>query len=268
MRGTAKLWIVVFALAASSAQAADVKKPVAPKGDPPVIEPKAVELLKASSATLAAAKTLAFTAVVYYENPSIYGAPLVYTTRSAVSVLRPDKLAVITSGDGPPSEFFYDGKTMTAVEPVAKLAAVAAAPPTIDAALKAAFESAAIYFPFTDVIVADPYKDIEHGLKLAFYIGQSKIVGGTTTDMVAYGNEGVFVQVWIGADDHLPRLVRAIYQADPAQLRNVLELSDWKIDAQIPSDAFSAKSAEGAGRIPFARPDAPDAAPKPKPAAK
>jgi hypothetical protein len=42
-----------------------------------------------------------------------------------------------------------------------------------------------------------------------FYIGQSRVVGGTTTDMVAYASHGVFVQIWIGAEDKLPRMARA-----------------------------------------------------------
>ena len=43
-----------------------------------------------------------------------------------------------------------------AVEPAANLVAVAAAPPTIDAALKAAYDAATLSFPFSAVIVADP----------------------------------------------------------------------------------------------------------------
>ena len=157
----------------------------------------------------------AFTAVISYESPSRLGPPLVYTTKSEVTLQRPDKLRVITPGDGPASEFYYDGKTMMAFEPAANLVAVAEAPPTIDAALKAAYDSAAIYFPFTDVIVADPYKGIADGLKLAFYIGQSRVVGGTTTDIVAIVNNWVFEQIWIGAEDKLPRKVRAVFLADP-----------------------------------------------------
>ena len=101
---------------------------------------------------------------------------------------------------------------MVAFAPAENLIAVAEAPPTIDAALKAAYDSAAIYFPFTDLIVADPYKDIADGLVLAFYIGQSKVVGGTTTDMVAYADNETFAQIWIGAEDKLPRMVRAVYR--------------------------------------------------------
>ena len=90
---------------------------------------------------------------------------------------------MITSADGPRSEFCYDGKTLMAFEPASNLVAVAGAPPTIDGALKTAHDVGATYFPFTDVIVADPYADIAEDLKLAFYIGQSEVVGGTTTDM-------------------------------------------------------------------------------------
>src|SRR4029450_2501283 len=117
------------------------------------------------------------------------GPPLVYTTKAEVTLKRPDKLKVILPGDRPASEFYYDGKTMTAFAPAEDVVAIAPAPPTIDATLKAAYDSAAIYFPFTDLIVTDPYKDIADGLKLAFYIGQSQIVGGTTTDMIAYAND-------------------------------------------------------------------------------
>ena len=118
---------------------------------------------------------------------------------------------MITPGDGPAVEFYYDGKTMMAYAPAENVVAVADAPPTIDAALKAAYESAAIYFPFTDVVVADPYADIAEGLKHAFYIGQSHVVGGTTTDMVAIADDQVFAQLWIGAEDKLPRRIRAVY---------------------------------------------------------
>jgi hypothetical protein len=232
----------------------------------PGLEPHAIDILRAASATLAAAQTMTFTAVVSYESPSRLGPPLVYSTKSEVTVQRPNKLKVITVGDGPASEFYYDGKTMTAFSPAQKLVAIADAPPTIDAALQTAFDTAATYFPFTDVIVADPYKDLAEGMKIAFYMGQSIVVGDTTTDMVAYVTGDVFVQAWIGKDDHLPRRIYAIYLNDPLRLRHVLELSNWAINPSVPSDAFVADVA-GAARIAFARPDAsaePGMGPPPK----
>ncbi len=95
----------------------------------PDLEPKAIELLKAVSERLAAAHTLSFTAVQLAESPSRQGPPLAYATKTEATLQRPDKLRVITSGDGPASEFYYNGKTMMAYAPSGNLLAVADAPP-------------------------------------------------------------------------------------------------------------------------------------------
>jgi hypothetical protein len=250
------LGMLLAAAAASCQHAPEQAKEQGAPSEKRVLETKAIDLLKASSARLAAARTLTFTAVISYEIPSRYGPPLVHTTRSEVALQRPDKLRVLTPGDGPTQEFYYDGKTMMAFSPAEDLVAVGEAPPTIDATLEAAYKSAAIYFPFTDVIVADPYKDIAEDLELAFYIGQSTEMGGTPTDMVAYVSSGAFVQVWIGTEDKLPRRARAVYADDPAQLRHDMVLSNWQLDPVLPPDTFTSSKALAAKRIPFAHPAA------------
>ena len=156
---------------------------------------------------------------------------------------------------------------MMAYAPAENLVAVADAPATIEAALEAAYHSAAIYFPFTDLIVADPYKDMEEGLKLAYYIGQSRVVGETTTDMLAYVDNDVFVQIWIGAEDKLPRLLHAIFLNDPEQLRHNLILSNWQLDPAVPADTFSSAKAASANPMPFAHPH-PEPSPGAEPPAK
>jgi hypothetical protein len=252
--------LLLGALVSAGAQAQQPAMPedssVAQPPASPALETQAIELLKAASGRLAAARSMSFTAVVSYENPSLSGFPLLYTTRSRVLLQRPDKLRVITPGDGPAYEFYYNGKTITAYSPGQDLVSIAEAPSTIDAALEAVYHLAATYFPFTDMIVADPYRDIAGGLTRAFYIGKSSIVGGTTTDMLAYESDGTFVQLWIGADDKLPRMARAVYTGDPAQLRHQVEFSDWQLDMTVPPDAFTSQQAASAARIPFARPDA------------
>ena len=245
----------------STPQPKTTKQPAAAKPAMPApgpvqmtIEPKAMEILKAACDRLAAARSMSFTAVVTYENPSRLGPPLAYTTKSEVTLQRPDKLRVVTPADGPATEFYYDGQAMMAFAPAENLLAVADAPPTIDGALEAAFKTADIYYPFTDLIVADPYKALTDGMIMAFYIGQSKVVGGTTTDMVAYADKDVFVQVWVGTEDKLPRMVRAVYRTDRARLRHQLEISDWKLDLDVSGEAFAPKNASGAMPIEFSRP--------------
>ena len=222
---------------------------------PPDLEPKAIGILKTMSARLAAAKTMTFTAVATYESPSRFGPELAYTTTSDVTLQRPNKLRVVTPADGPAQQFVYDGKTMMAYAPGEDLVATAPAPATIDEALAAAYREADIYFPFTDVVVADPYQDISDGLKLAFYVGQSQVVGGVTTDMVVIANERVWAEIWVGAKDQLPRRVRAIYLDDPSRLRHEATLSNWKLNVPVAAGAFMTSAPKSAKRIAFARPE-------------
>ena len=240
-------------------------KPVA---DAPLeLEPIALEILKATSNRLAAAQTLTFTAVETFESLSRHGVPLVYGNKFEVVLQRPNKLRVILSGDGPASEFYYDGKVMMAYAPAEDLLAVGDAPSTIDATLESVYHSAGIYFPFTDVIVTDPYGDMAPGLRHAYRVGQSTIVAGVTTDVVAFAGNGIFAEMWVGAEDKLPRVLHAIYLDDPEHLRHNLIFSDWKIDSSVSDDFFTSSHASSAKRMEFAHPH-PETGPGAKPTSK
>jgi len=245
----------------ASAQAQQQPAASAPTAPPGLgarveIDPAAMALVKAMCDKLAAAKTMSFTAIATYESPDRTGVPLAYTTLSQVTMQRPDKLRIITPGDGPRTEFYYNGKTVQAYEPAANLVAVTEAPDTIDGMLRAAFDYAAIYFPFTDLIVSDPMKVIAENLRIAFIVGKSTIVGGMPTDIVVLVGKFAHVQLWIGSEDKLPRLARAIFIGDPAQYRHSVLLSDWKLDQTLPPDTFAWTPPAGAIRVPFASPGA------------
>jgi hypothetical protein len=251
-------------------QATKKKAVVRAKAPAPVpleLEPKAIEILKTTSAKLAAAHTLTFTAMETFESLSRQGVPLVYGNKFDTVLQRPNKLRVLLEGDGPASEFYYDGKIVMAYAPAENLVAVADAPSTIDKTLEAVYHSAGIYFPFTDIIVTDPYGDLAPGLKHAYYVGQSQIVAGITTDIVAFAGDGVFVEMWVGAEDKLPRVIHAIYLDDPDQLRHNLILSDWKLDASVSDDFFTSSRASSAKHMEFAHPH-PERAPGAKPTTK
>jgi hypothetical protein len=224
--------------------------------DHPAIEPSALEKLKAMSQRLAGARSLSFTAVTTYEAPARTSQPLYYATLSQVAVQRPNKLRVVTPGDGPASDFYYDGKTMMAYTPGADLVAVTDAPPTIEEAMKAAYDKAAIYFPFAEVVVGDPYKNLSDGLTSAFVVGQSHVIGDTITDMVAIANANVQAEIWIGIADGLPRMVRAIYPRDPMQSRYEIQFSNWRLNPALKNTDFTSAEALKAPRMDFARPDA------------
>lgn len=223
---------------------------------PAKIDPKVTAILRAACNMLSAAQTMTFTAVDTYERAARDGQPLYYTVLSRVTLQRPDKLRVIKVGDGIPDEFYYDGKTVAAYVPSTDLVAVADAPPTIDQMLDAVWDIAAIYFPFADVMASDPCAVFDKKMTSAFYVGQSVVVGGATTDVVAVAGDEVQAELWIGAADHLPRMIRVTYPNEPAHAHYQTEYSDWKLNAPVDATAFRSDKVSTAKHIAFAPPGA------------
>jgi hypothetical protein len=151
---------------------------------------------------------------------------------------------------------------MMAYVPSTNMVAVADAPPTLDTVLDEAWEKAAIYFPFADVIASDPYAELSKQLKSAFYVGRSIAVGGEPTDMIALAGDEVAAEVWIGVADHLPRQIRVVYANEPAHARYQTVFSDWRLNIRIAPGTFSSAKAAKAEHIDFAPPG--DAAPPPE----
>ncbi len=258
------LLLTAFLAPQARAQSAQTATPQAPP-----IEPKAVDILKASCDVLSAAKAMSFTAVSTYERAARNGQPLFYATKNEVTLQRPDKLRVITPGDGIPDEFYYDGKAMMAYVPSQDLVAIADAPPTIDQMVDTAWEKAAIYFPFADVILSKPCAVFEeHGINSAFYVGQSKVVGGTTTDMVAVAGDNVQAELWIGTEDHLPRMVRVVYPHEPAHALYQTEYSDWRLTDSVDPATFKSEKAAKGKAMAFQPPGMREPPPAQKPPAK
>src|SRR5208337_1085433 len=121
------LLIASVALGQSAAPQAKKKPSASSKPAPAApklqLDPKALEILKASSDRLASAHTLSFTAVELFEHPTPQSAPLGYTTKYEVTLQRPDKLRVLKLGDGPANSFYYDGKSMMGYAPAENLLA-------------------------------------------------------------------------------------------------------------------------------------------------
>ena len=212
-----------------------------------VLEPRAMDLLKATSAKLAAAKSMSFTATVGYEYPSKLGPPIVYTSRYDVTMQRPDKLRILMPGDGPASEFYYDGKPMMAYSPAENLAAVADAPPTIDAALMAAFDKASIFFPFTDLLAADPYAaltEARSSRSTSVRPGSSAARRptwwrGRTRTCSCRSGSAPTTSCRAGS----ARSSRPIRSPAPRD-----GVSNWQLDPVLPPDTFVSAKAQAAGR--------------------
>ena len=106
-RAAAAIACLVLATSAGAQSAAPTAKPAKPAAKaaqtrvPLLVEQRAIDIIKAASARLAAAKTMSFTAIVDIEYPSKLGPPLAYPVRYDQAMARPDKPRVPQGGAGP-----------------------------------------------------------------------------------------------------------------------------------------------------------------------
>jgi hypothetical protein len=238
----------------SSAGRAESAATTAPQNA--AVQPAALAILKAMSDRLAAAEKMSFDVKGAFDVPASNGQPLFYMTRSQVTLERPDKMRVVTEDDGPREEFTYDGKQMAVFMPDTNMAAIGDAPASLDAMLAKAYVEAGLYFPFVDIIVSDPYASFSRALLSAFVIGQSMLVGNTKTDVIALADGRVQWQIWIGAEDKLPRLIWSTATGMPEKPRVMVEFTNWKLGDEVEAEESDFAAPSGATVIEFARPDA------------
>jgi hypothetical protein len=264
MKRTGALLIAAFASCsllvapgfARSKPAAMPQNAVAPKA--PLIDQAALDLVKATSDKLAAAKSIAFVTRGSFDVPARNGQPLLYFARAEVLLVRPNKLRVIVPGDGPPSEFYYDGKTIAVFQPYTDFVATTDAPSTLEAALEAVYKKAGLYFPFVDFLVDNPYDTLTRDLQSAFVVGTSETVGGVKTNIVSLSNRDTHLQIWIGVEDKLPRLVWATRVNRPNEPRHLVEFPDWKLYSEsLGGESFAPKTTDSTKQIPFGAPPSP-----------
>ena len=232
---------------------------IAPQSPAASLDKRALDALKAMSDTLAQAKTVRFQARSMVPVRAPGGVWINLYGTSQVAMQGPDKLFAGTAGDFAPYDFYFDGKTITAYSPAKNLYAVKPAQATINAMIEEAYRVEGKSFAYADILVSEPYMVLTKGLTRALYVGQSTIrplsgSGSVKTDHLVFSNKGVEWQIWIGAEDHLPRMVCATYLDDASEPSYTVEFGDWKLNEQIVPETFIFNNTSQAALVEFRDP--------------
>lgn len=259
LRLIAALLVIFLAGAAGQgcAEQAAQPKDAAPA---PVIDQRALDMLKKMSDTLSQAKTIRFQARSMTPIKTPAGVWINLYGTSKVVMKGPDKLFASTAGDFAAHDFYFDGKNITMYSPAKNLYSVRQAPATIDAMIAQAYKEDGKSFPYADLLVSEPYAVLTDGLVVALYVGQSMIrplsgAGGVKADHLVFSHKGVEWQIWIDAGDRLPRLVVATYLDETNEPSYTVEFGDWKIDEPVSADVFEFKNTTNAAKVEFKKPE-------------
>lgn len=224
-------------------------------GDKPAaktkIEPQAEKILKKTCAYTASLKQFAVQVEETFDEMSASGQKLQFTNRRKVLVRRPHRLMADSDGDTTRRLFYYDGKSITLFDPVAKTYATHKAPATLDAMFDFLHENLGFSIPTVDLLFSDPYKVLTERVEEGEYVGLHW-VGKKKCHHLAFRQRGLDWQLWVDADDKQPLplkfLITHRHRPGEPQFATVIA---WDVSAKISDDAFTFAPPAGVKKIDF-----------------
>lgn len=220
----------------------------------PIMDARALDILKKMSDTLAGAATMRFTSVSMVPTKGPNGIWINLFGTSRVVKEGSNRLFAETGGDFFPYNFYYNGSTVVRYAPTRNVYSEKAAPATVNALIEGAYKEEGRSFPYADILVASPYETLTAELVNAVYVGTSTI-GADKTDHLLFTNKAVQWQIWIGVEDKLPRLVNATYLDEAGEPSYTVEFKNWELNAPVPADTFTFNNASKAAKIDFRNPN-------------
>lgn len=217
----------------------------------PPVDPNALAILKRMSDTLAGAKAFTVRSNALLEVPSATGQFLTLRSLGKIALRRPDKMSAMLGGDAPAFEFFYDGGSVSAVAPKAKVYSTTKAPATIDEMLAGVRRQTGINLHFSPLLLSDPSAHLTRNLQSAVVVGQTR-VNGVLCDHLAFRTQGVNWEIWVSTGKvALPYRFAATFTDRANFPRKFIEFSCWNLHPWLFGDSFTFHPPSGFKEIPF-----------------
>ncbi|HET9238079.1 MAG TPA: DUF2092 domain-containing protein [Oligoflexus sp.] len=212
---------------------------------------RAIGLLKKATDRLESAQSISVNAVATLDEiEPVDEFKIKKTFRMEVRFKRPDKIFATKSGDENQRAYF-DGKSLTVIEPVQKKYAQENLAGDIDD-LVAKLGSLNIEAPLADLFLSDLSELALKSVQKARYIGTSRIAG-RNCEHIAVRTPLADWQLWLSQGDNTficksVITTRSLSQAPEYEVT----FGEWKFNTEIADSMFVAQIPEGASLVPFA----------------
>lgn len=218
---------------------------------PAAIDPNALSLLKRMSETLSNAKAFSFKSDSILEVPSSTGQFVTVRSLGQLTLQRPNKIRSTRGGDAPALDFYYDGSSVSAVAPDARVFSTTKAPASIDEMLAGIRQETGIHFHFAPLLFSDPYANLTRNLSSAALVGHTR-VNGVPCDHLALRSPGVNWEIWISSGRvALPYRLAATFTDRPNLPRKHIEFSRWNLHPWTMASSFTFHPSSSFKEIPF-----------------
>jgi hypothetical protein len=211
----------------------------------PVIDPQVRHVLNRACRELSSARTVTYHAEINFDSVLPSGVKLQYAGEMDAAIKRPNRLSISYKSDLGAKASWYDGETVTILDPTHKVYASIPAPDSIDAMFTQVTDERKLSIPLEGFDLNNPcrraYRDIQRGK----YVGVND-VSGVDCDHLAFIQQDADWQLWI---DHrkkpLPRKIVITYKNRPAQPQWTAVFSKWHFNRKLPASLFQPKIPKG-----------------------
>jgi hypothetical protein len=244
-----------LALAASQRVAAEPDEAAAtataPAGE---VEEPALAVLRRAGQFLRGQQRFSVTVDTEYETlQPESGEKLEFGASRRILIQRPDRMRVEAQPrDAGPRVTTFDGRLLTVLDVAQNAYAQVERAGDIDATLDFVQDDLSIPMPLSELWRADPSRDLEADLRLAYLAGTDHL-DGVRCDHVFLRNDRADGQFWIEQGDK-PRIHRVVITYRNAEGQPALRarFSDWNFAPDAGDEAFRFTPPSGAERILFA----------------
>jgi hypothetical protein len=247
----AALALAPLALAAQQAAPTPAAPPAAapPAAAPAnLVDPSAIQALKAMGAHLQTLKRFRVSTEVTGERVLADGQKLQHTARAVLDVSRPDRLHARTTSARSQRELFYDGKVATLYTPQQKYYSSVEMPGSIGTLMTGLRDRYGVQAPMSDLFAFGTPEAPLDGIESAMNAGQD-FVGEDLCDHYAFRQGGLDWQIWIKAGRQpLPRKIVITNRGDDARPQS-MSVIDWNLKPAFGDKSFSFTPPRGSTRV-------------------
>lgn len=246
--------LLAAAPALAQAPASDSSTPVQGM---PEMQQDAVDALTKMSRYLRSLKRFQVDADTVTDAVLSTGQNVGFLHHTELSVLRPNKVRVVVTGQARNRGFVYDGKTFTLYEQSQgkRYYSQVSAPPTIDALIRDIDEKYQVGMPLADLFYWGMDADDASQLRSALFIGLDR-VGGEWCNHYAYQQSDVDWELWISTGSRpLPCRFVITDTSQPSRPRHSVNYR-WNVNPTFRAGTFTYQAPAGAQRIEIRPPSA------------
>ncbi len=216
------------------------------------VDAKAGESLERMSAFLGKAKALSVTLDIGYDIMQAWGQKIEFGETRVLTVRRPDRLRVDTTGrDGSRSGVVFDGSQIAVFDIDDDVYATTPQPGDLDDAIAHFIDDLGMHLPMATLAQGRLAKEAPDWVNEIHYV-ETATIAGVPCDHVALNGDWEDVQIWIARGERpLPQRIVITYTRAEGQPQFRAQFSEWNLAPRIGDDVFAFTPPEGAAKIPF-----------------